>query len=209
MSVTAFLSNICCPPKNDGFWKQEEKTRREKDMGTKVTLVHTALLLLIETGTKYKKKPLKELWAGYLMSGWSSGTWKKLLFFWLAYFPWEIQRFRFLSTESVRWPPRDGDNVSVLSIRFVDLTKGFRSASPTVTNLPYELSVDKTKFAATYMKQQKFPSKITAIANSCRRQPLVSNPDHISHWELFFQNRSRKHFPPIVASMFVKLKRNL
>ena len=30
-------------------------------MGTKVTLVHTALLLLIETGTKYKKKPLEEL----------------------------------------------------------------------------------------------------------------------------------------------------
>ena len=77
---------------------------------------------------------------------------KNFFFFWLAYFPWEIQRFRFLSTESVRWPLRDGDNVSVLSIRFVDLTKGFRSASPTVTNLPYELSVDKTKFAATYMK---------------------------------------------------------
>ena len=40
---------------------QEEKTRREKDMGTKVTLVHSALLLLIETGTKYKKKLLEEL----------------------------------------------------------------------------------------------------------------------------------------------------
>ena len=61
VSVTAFLSNIYCPPKGDGFWMQEEKTRREKDMGTKVTLVHTALLLLIETGTKYKKKPLEEL----------------------------------------------------------------------------------------------------------------------------------------------------
>lgn len=40
---------------------QEEKTRREKDMGTKVTLVHAALFLLIETGTKYKKKLLEEL----------------------------------------------------------------------------------------------------------------------------------------------------
>ena len=143
------------------------------------------------------------------MSGWSSGTWKKTSFFLIGLFSMRNSKISVLSTESVRWPPRDGDNVSVLSIRFVDLTKGFRSASPTVTNLPYELSVDKTKFAATYMKQQKFPSKITAIANSCRRQPLVSNPDHISHWELFFQNRSRKHFPPIVASMFVKLKRNL
>ena len=61
VSVTAFLSNICYPPKSDGFWMQEEKTRREKDMGTKVTLVHAALLLLIETGTKYKKKLLEEL----------------------------------------------------------------------------------------------------------------------------------------------------
>ena len=56
---------------------QEEKTRREKDMSTKVTLVHAALLLLIETGTKYKKKLLEELWAGYLMSGWSSGNVEK------------------------------------------------------------------------------------------------------------------------------------
>ena len=29
----------------------------------------------------------------------------------------------------------------------LDLTEGFRSASPTVANLLYELSVDKTKFA--------------------------------------------------------------
>ena len=29
----------------------------------------------------------------------------------------------------------------------LDLTEGFRSASPTVANLPYELSVDNTKFA--------------------------------------------------------------
>ena len=29
------------------------------------------------------------------------------------------------------------------------------------------------------------------------------------HWELFFQNRSRKLFSPISASTFVKLKRNL
>ena len=29
------------------------------------------------------------------------------------------------------------------------------------------------------------------------------------HWELFLQNRSRKLFPQIVASMFVKLKRKL
>lgn len=44
---------------------QEEKTRREKDMGTKETLVHdspkyAALLLLKKTGTKYKKKLLDE-----------------------------------------------------------------------------------------------------------------------------------------------------
>ena len=61
---------------------REEKTRREKDMGTKVTLVHAspkyaALLLLKETGTKYKKKLLEELWAGFLMSGWSSGDVEK------------------------------------------------------------------------------------------------------------------------------------
>ena len=31
---------------------------------------------------------------------------------------------------------------------------------------------------------------------------------NISHWELFLQNRSGELFPPIVASMFVKLKRN-
>ena len=29
------------------------------------------------------------------------------------------------------------------------------------------------------------------------------------HWELFLQNRSRKLFPQIVASMFVKLKQKL
>ena len=31
---------------------------------------------------------------------------------------------------------------------------------------------------------------------------------NISHWELFLQNRSGELFPPIVASMFVKLKWN-
>ena len=31
----------------------------------------------------------------------------------------------------------------------------------------------------------------------------------ISYSELFLQNRSRELFPPIVASMFVKLRRNL
>ena len=29
------------------------------------------------------------------------------------------------------------------------------------------------------------------------------------HWEQFFQNRLRKLFPPIVASMFMRFKRNL
>ena len=70
---------------------QEEKTRREKDMGTKVTLVHAALLLLIETGTKYKKKLLEELWAGYLMSGWSSGNVEKNF----IYFDWLIFHEKF------------------------------------------------------------------------------------------------------------------
>ena len=31
---------------------------------------------------------------------------------------------------------------------------------------------------------------------------------NISHWELFLQNRPGELFPPIVASMFVTLKRN-
>ena len=70
---------------------QEEKTRREKDMGTKVTLVHAALLLLIETGSKYKKKLLEELWAGYLMSGWSSGNVEKNF----IYFDWLIFHEKF------------------------------------------------------------------------------------------------------------------
>ena len=47
---------------------------------------------------------------------------------------------------------------------------------------------------------------------SCHSNEMTPLPystcSNISHWELCLQNRSRELFPPIVASMFVKLKRN-
>ena len=47
---------------------------------------------------------------------------------------------------------------------------------------------------------------------SCHSNEMTPLPystwSNISHWELFLQNRSGELFPPIVASMFVKLKRN-
>ena len=47
---------------------------------------------------------------------------------------------------------------------------------------------------------------------SCHSNEMTPLPystcSNISHWELFLQNRSGELFPPTVASMFVKLKRN-
>ena len=45
---------------------------------------------------------------------------------------------------------------------------------------------------------------------SCHSNGMMPLPIliYLQHWELFFQNRSLKLFPPIASSMFVKFKRN-
>ena len=52
--------------------------------------------------------------------------------------------------------------------------------------------------------------EVTSEMSKQQNEAITYFPcSNISHWELFLQNRSRELFPLIVASMFVKLKRNL